>query len=204
MFQQYDLVRIINLPRRTDRKREIIAELEKQGVTVDGERVAFFDAVAPDSDDGFYSVGANGCYRSHLAILKEAGERSVLIIEDDCDFAPNAKNVQVPDCAVFHAGYLAERLGTHLIGYQPGAAKIVADYLQQLLDDGRRISFDGALFHFREDNPTVKAIFADPVIGFQRPSKTDVGQTGLKDKIPFIGVARAVKRNLTRAIRQFA
>lgn len=197
MFEAYDLIRIINLPHRLDRRREIIAELRKQGVAIDGTRVAFFDAVAPKDSDGFYSVGANGCYLSHLAILSEAEERSVLIIEDDCDFARNAHSTHVPaDCDIYHAGYLSDGTGAHLIGYRAGMASIVVAYLQHLLDDGRRISFDGALHHFREDNPQYKTVFANPILGFQRPSRTDIGHTGLKEKVPFIGIARSVKRAL--------
>ena len=43
---------------------------------------------------------------SHLAILEGAGEKSVLIIEDDCDFG--AKDVKVPDCDIFYGGYLGK------------------------------------------------------------------------------------------------
>ena len=64
----------INLDRRTDRRAEMEAELTKLGLP--GTR---FSAIE-------HRMGALGCSRSHLAILKEARAKSlesVLILEDD-------------------------------------------------------------------------------------------------------------------------
>jgi glycosyl transferase family 25 len=64
----------INLDRRTDRRAEMEAELQKLGLP--GTR---FSAIE-------HRMGALGCSRSHLAILKEARAKSlesVLILEDD-------------------------------------------------------------------------------------------------------------------------
>lgn len=201
MFDHYDIIRIINLPSREDRRLEMIGELRRHGIEVDGERVAFSEAISPKEADGFYSIGAHGCYQSHLNILEASGDESVLIIEDDCDFRNNIRHVEVPSCDIFHAGYMSGQIGTHLIGYQPGIARTVASYLRQLLVDGRRISFDGALFHLRTDRPDIKYVFANPVLGFQRPSRTDVGSTDFREKLPFVKELRAVKRGINRFIR---
>lgn len=58
MFDEYELIRIINLPHRSDRRRQMTAELSRVGVVVDNERVAFFNAIATAEPDGFYSAGA--------------------------------------------------------------------------------------------------------------------------------------------------
>jgi len=67
----------INLDRRTDRRREIEAEL--MGVGISGER---FAAIAAEP-------GIVGCGLSHLAVLRLARDRglkNVLIFEDDFQF----------------------------------------------------------------------------------------------------------------------
>ena len=67
----------INLDKRTDRRTEIEAELERMGIS--GER---FPAIVD-------TPGAVGCMKSHIAVLKEARRRNlknVLILEDDFEF----------------------------------------------------------------------------------------------------------------------
>lgn len=203
MFDFYDHVRIINLARRVDRRQEMIEELASCGVAIDGQRTAFFPARAVDDANGFYSSGAHGCYLSHLAVLNEAGERSVLIIEDDCDFAPETQDAKVPDCDIFCAGYLGvaggdEMLGAHLIGYSPGIAKRFAAYLEKLLADGHPVPVDGAMAHFRRDNPDIRIAYAVPVLGLQRPSMTDIGDRKRFDGWPLVSFARKLKRFLVR------
>jgi glycosyl transferase family 25 len=76
-MDKIDWVVYINLDRRTDRREEMEAQLEKVGL-----RAERFSAIA-------HSVGIVGCGYSHLAVLKEAREkkcRHVLIMEDDLDF----------------------------------------------------------------------------------------------------------------------
>jgi glycosyl transferase, family 25 len=89
MLEHFDLVLIINLAHRKDRWQEISEQFAKIGRPIDLQRIQRFDAVRPDSEGGFPSLGAKGCYMSHLGALKHAlnaGAESVLIIEDDLDF----------------------------------------------------------------------------------------------------------------------
>jgi len=75
---------VINLPQREDRRRETRAELAR----IACEGVAFHPATRPADPNGFGSVGEHGCYLSHLAAWKRAcGARSVLVMEDDIQFA---------------------------------------------------------------------------------------------------------------------
>ena len=49
----------------------------------------FFSAIRPDNAGGFPSVGARGCFLSHLAVLKKAAtekHRHLIILEDDLNF----------------------------------------------------------------------------------------------------------------------
>ena len=62
---QKEYVVIINLPERIDRKREMQKQLANVGWGAD-----FFSAIRPTHPDGFESVGARGCFLSHLAVLR--------------------------------------------------------------------------------------------------------------------------------------
>ncbi|MET0250751.1 MAG: glycosyltransferase family 25 protein [Novosphingobium sp.] len=95
MLDTFEHIRIINLPSRTDRRREISAELARLGLAPDGKQIAFHRACRPDEPGGFSSVGARGCFLSHLAVLEqalEAGAETVLILEDDLDFVADIEH----------------------------------------------------------------------------------------------------------------
>ncbi len=83
---------VINLPHRSDRRAEFSAQLRRVGLSFEDPRVHLFAAIRPDDAGGFPSIGARGCFMSHLSILRQArdsGAERVLICEDDFDFAPN-------------------------------------------------------------------------------------------------------------------
>ncbi|NEO84716.1 MAG: glycosyltransferase family 25 protein [Spirulina sp. SIO3F2] len=95
---------VINLPKRVDRRHEIAKELQKAGMPLQVGKVELFSAIQPKEAFPFKSIGAKGCFLSHLEILKEAqaqGLRNVLIVEDDLEFAPEFKQ---------HEAYLLEQL----------------------------------------------------------------------------------------------
>jgi GR25 family glycosyltransferase involved in LPS biosynthesis len=74
---------VINLATRADRRAEMEAQLNRVGWQAE-----FFAAFRPNAAEGFPSIGARGCYLSHLAVLR-LGLRSrnhVLIMEDDLNF----------------------------------------------------------------------------------------------------------------------
>jgi len=81
----FDRIYVINLPDRTDRRREMLAELRRIGMEGDPV-VEFFPAVRPADKGEFGSRGERGCFLSHLGVMKDAvakGHRSILILEDD-------------------------------------------------------------------------------------------------------------------------
>ena len=83
-------ISIVNLPHRSDRRTAVRKEIRRLGVDIDGQRVAFLEAVRPTTPDGFDSIGARGCFLSHLAALKAARDANVstlLILEDDVAFS---------------------------------------------------------------------------------------------------------------------
>jgi glycosyl transferase, family 25 len=76
---------VINLPSRSDRRVEMEEQLRRVGW-----KAQFSYAIRPEEADGFPSIGARGCYLSHLATLKRGliDKTHVLIMEDDLDFEP--------------------------------------------------------------------------------------------------------------------
>lgn len=80
---------IVNLRERVDRRREMDEQLANAGLLADGGRIRYFPAVRPEDAGDFPSIGARGCFMSHLRILEDAahdGLRNVLVLEDDLDF----------------------------------------------------------------------------------------------------------------------
>lgn len=78
---------VINLARRRDRRVETEHELARIGWSA-----TFFPAIEPAEAGDFPSIGARGCFLSHLAVLKAARESAVarlIILEDDITFAPD-------------------------------------------------------------------------------------------------------------------
>jgi hypothetical protein len=77
---------IINLPARTDRRKEIVSELGRVNLQLTPDRLEIFPAIRPPDQGDFPSIGARGCFMSHLEALRAAlrrGATNVLVIEDD-------------------------------------------------------------------------------------------------------------------------
>lgn len=90
MIDYFDRTRIINIPSRKDRRIETVEELTRNGFHMDEARVGFFEAVTPSEENGFPSIGARGCFLSHLGVLEEAMRlnlKNILILEDDIQFS---------------------------------------------------------------------------------------------------------------------
>lgn len=99
LLEAFERVIVINLPERADRRREIDAQLRRLGLSLDHPAVVLFPAVRPATPGPFPSVGAHGCFLSHLAVLELiAGEgwHSALILEDDTQFGADA-GTRLPD-----------------------------------------------------------------------------------------------------------
>jgi glycosyl transferase family 25 len=82
----FDAIYLINLRERTDRRRELEAELCSIGLLPGDPKLIWQNAVRPETSGGFPSIGTYGCFLSHLACLQAASARKhtrILIIEDD-------------------------------------------------------------------------------------------------------------------------
>lgn len=113
-----DRIFVINLPERADRRREVRAQFTGAGWDPDDPEISYFDAVKPDSLGEFPSIGAHGCFMSHLGILQQAsdhGLNAIAIFEDDLDFAGDFAErlgdveaaLANTDWKIFYGGYEA-------------------------------------------------------------------------------------------------
>lgn len=212
-FEPFQLIRIINLPARHDRRREMMGELHRIGLA-DDPRVRFADGVLVEDKAPFRAPGEKGVFLAHLNILREAaGEgQSVLILEDDVDFAPGVKNwPDMPEADINYGGYIAANpadlpnsdiIGAHCMGFSARAVQALVPFLEQLLHHESPPPIDGAYVWFRRQNPEFTTCFAEPVIAVQRPSRSDITPLNPLDRIKILrgplAAARAIKRKVRR------
>ena len=215
---------IINLPERTDRRREKERELARADIPA--ELAEFYPAIRPDSAGDFPSLGARGCFHSHLGVLRQARDRgwsNVLIMEDDLAIDPRlsteapriVSELQTTDWDMAYLG--------HVLRDQPNESRIFRSFtgpiatahffavhsrclsklvlfLETVLSrpaghaDGGPMHVDGAYSTFRLQNPDLKTLVASPSLGSQRSSRSDI-TPGWKDRIPVLRTALAMARS---------
>lgn len=209
VFDYFERIRIINLPYRTDRRRAMNRELAKVGLVGD-PRVSYFDAIRPEDAGSFTSIGARGVYASQKILLRDAAAagESLLILEDDCIFSPDAENRTFHDeWDIFYGGYHAslptdlarsDIQGAHMMGFSRRGAKLMSDYLEQLQYEGIHPPIDGAYVWFRRANPAVRTLFAEPPLAGQRPSRSDIASLAWFDRLPFLRGAATLARGFRR------
>ena len=86
----FDRIYIINLAERQDRRDEMSQQLSNIQLSLAHPKIHLFPAVRPGSPGEFDSIGARGCFLSHLEILKHAKSlqlNRILILEDDLNFS---------------------------------------------------------------------------------------------------------------------
>jgi hypothetical protein len=77
LLDYFDRIYVINLPARTDRKREMEEQLARIGLSFAHPRVSLFAAIRPHEPGGFDTIGARGCFSSHLEVLRDAHRRGL-------------------------------------------------------------------------------------------------------------------------------
>jgi hypothetical protein len=216
--QYFDRIYIVNLPGRSDRRREILAHLNE---------VHLFPGVRPRKRAGFRNRGVRGCFLSHFKILQEIDRlklSNALIMEDDLEISPLLLRAQdrlmtnldgtkwhivffghfVPDCSsgeVRMERYTGTVLGTHFYGVNRPAVEPLCMFLEELLARppshpcGGPMSYDGALSSFRSSHPRFVTLISRPSLGAQRSSRSDLSPRWF-DRIPLI-------RNAANRARQY-
>lgn len=113
---------VVNLPYRTDRYAEFCEQLSRPGIGPDHPKVRFFPAIRPEDAGEFTSIGARGCFLSHMKVVEIAHsdpDAHVIICEDDLDFTAGFKS-RLPgilrvlgdtDWDIFIGGYVSDTVG---------------------------------------------------------------------------------------------
>jgi Mrp family chromosome partitioning ATPase/uncharacterized protein involved in exopolysaccharide biosynthesis len=227
-LRAFDRICIVNLPEREDRRREVTRELARQGIDVDGRQVRFVEAIRPDAAGDFPSIGARGCYLSHLKTLKQAqadGVRRLLVLEDDAMFtpamreaAPLAETILGGGWQLAYPGHVEPSLPgplrwertdaplvcAHCYAVQGSALPLVIDYLEACLarpaghPDGGAMHYDGALTMLRQARPDLVTLIASRSLASQRSSRSDIIGPSWIDRLPFAGLARGVRNGWRR------
>jgi hypothetical protein len=212
MFDRFEKIVVVNLPSRTDRRRETERELSRFGKV----EATFFPAFRMEDKGKFGSIGEHGCYLSHLAVLKDAqGSKNVLVLEDDVSFVPDlaaraamldrlpadwdvfygghdhlpGKAVQWPGDGLVPVAGSVEFVGAHCYAVNgPALARLIARlevYLgrERGDPDGGPMPFDGALNRARA-KLDLKTFAAVPSLAGQRSSRTDIADLRWFDRTP--------------------
>ncbi len=112
-FQQ---IYIINLPERKDRRDEMEEQLALIGLSLNHPKVQLFAATRPTNAGEFESIGARGCFMSHLEVLRDARSKKLdrlLILEDDLNFSNDflqrindvLNQLEQSNWGIFYGGY---------------------------------------------------------------------------------------------------
>lgn len=94
--------------------------------------------------------------------------------------------------------------GAHFIAVSGKALPMLSQYLEAMLARepgsplGGPMHVDGAYSWFRKDHPACDTWVADPQLGFQRPSRTDIHQLKFYDRIIGLRQSAAYARRLKR------
>jgi GR25 family glycosyltransferase involved in LPS biosynthesis len=133
-------------------------QLSKIRVEKNHYKVTFFPAVRPVDAGEFPTIGARGCFSSHLSVLNDAqknGYQKILLLEDDVDFStdfllkiePVIEKLKAKNWAIFYGGYLNELtvidmeplsfsegvMGGHFMAFQQPAISGLTEYLTLMI-----------------------------------------------------------------------
>lgn len=214
---------VINLEHRTDRRLQMQRQLAKVGW-----RAEFFRAIRPEEPAGFPSIGARGCYLSHLSVLREAqqtGANRIVILEDDLNFVPAFAEgwetamsaLASHEWSIFYPGHAVKHLPaglsslppdtgiqcTHFMVIHRPALQMLITGLETIMSRppghplGGPMHVDGAYSTIRAQNHGLMTYAYYPALGYQRSSRTDVGELKWFDRIGvlqrFMTLARELK-----------
>jgi len=210
----FDRIEVINLPERTDRKKEIIKELEKMGCPI-GNNVRIFPAIKPESLNGFPSKGAYGCFLSHEAVINQALKDKVqhlLILEDDlllrrAFFEYGEKALGELHEKKWNFLYLGHFLPkkpfpphiqklngslqcAHFFALNCSILQPLSEFLKEIRErppghpDGGPMHVDGAYNLFRIKHPECLTWICYPSLGIQRSSRSAIAEPKWHDQLP--------------------
>ncbi|WP_029674707.1 glycosyltransferase family 25 protein [Bradyrhizobium japonicum] len=208
---------VINLPERNDRRREIQKELSRIGW-----EAIFLPAVKPPDAGTFPSIGARGCFLSHLEALERAlrlNAPELYLLEDDLNFDINflaqwasiKSELDQKEWSMFYPAPVKPTTTglveaepttpipcTHFLLVNGSTIPILVARLHEILAN-RPMHVDGAYNTIRAELPSVRTFCHWPPLGYQRSSRSDI-TPGRFDRHRFssqvLSLARRVKNRL--------
>jgi glycosyl transferase family 25 len=198
---------VINLAERKDRRRD----MERQ-LSYVGWHALFSCSERPPDAGGFESVGARGCFESHLANLRRAAisGHHAIIMEDDLNFCSDFPlkwkgaydALQDKDWAMFYPAHLLnlnkglsllnpidEVRCSHFIVFHKERINEIISHLEKILTRppghplGGPMHVDGAYSTIRAQNPTLSTYAFSPSLGYQRSSRSDIAPLKFYDRV---------------------
>ena len=191
----------------------------------------FSHSVKPTDVEGFPSLGARGCFLSHLEALKR-GERTgdhVLIMEDDLNFIPDFSRhwqtaidfLDRTDWAIFYPAHLFNHTDglslvdpnegircTHFLAFHRETIPKITAGLQAILSRpaghplGGPMHVDGAYSTLRRQDRSLKTFIFSPSLGIQRSSRSDVADPRCLDRISVIRPALNTLRRIKQRMQR--
>jgi glycosyl transferase, family 25 len=236
LSQSFDRIYVVNLPERSDRRRDMLQELDQVGVSAETPNLEIFAAIKPTEPGDFPSIGARGCFLSHLGILKAAQVAQLdqfLILEDDLAFSHFFIQHQATILAQLNQHPWQMAYFGHVLPLDPPASPgfawqptqaglqtthffaIKGEILDSLISFlelvlsrpaghplGGPMHVDGAYSTFREQHPQIQTIIANPCLGFQRSSASDVAGLKWFDRVPGLQQAVGIGRKFQTQLKK--
>ncbi|SHK60282.1 hypothetical protein SAMN05444321_0011 [Bradyrhizobium lablabi] len=206
---------VINLDSRPDRRREMQNQLDRIGW-----RAEFVKATRPDDKGPFPSVGARGCFLSHLDVLKRGLGSHIILMEDDLDFTSNfterwtAAIKNLPDnWSIFYpasnvgngeVNHLVGILQTHMVVFNRSVVGTIIQELDTIISRpgghplGGPMHVDGAYSTIRSRNPDIRTYAVSPPLGFQRSSRSDIFDGSFLARVNVLRLVTRVTRGLRK------
>jgi hypothetical protein len=206
---------VVNLESRPDRRSEMQEQLDRIGWTAE-----FIKAVRPDDRGSFPSLGARGCFLSHIEVLKRSEDSNVILMEDDLSFIEDASQLWADAIGTLPADwsifYPAHDLGSglldpktavvcaHMIVLKGSIVRRVLSELQIIMsrpaghEMGGPMHVDGAYSTIRAQNPDIRTYVLSPPIGYQRSSRSDIADQKFFDVLPMLRPIANAARKLLR------
>lgn len=203
-------VEIINLADRSDRRADTERELEKVGWVG-----SFFLAERPAEPGKFESIGARGCFESHLAVLRRnVTTERLILLEDDVNFINGfrtywsilADQLDRIEWSICYGGHkmpcTKEGLvnvdadepitSAHFVIFNGRAIHRMVEALENIYareagdPNGGPMHVDGAYSTIRAQHPDLVTYAFCPSLGYQRSSRTDIGKQKWFDQTTFL------------------
>jgi len=205
VLRQFPFMRIISLKSRADRRERVNRQFAALGIDMAQHGLRYFDAIRFDGAGDFPTIGARGCFESHLLVLEDCARlnQPALVLEDDIKFEmdrwaalpslPGLIASQSWDMLYFGYGnaipgteqplrpWYGPVMTTHAYAVKPEAARRIVSYLQACKRRppgdpvGGPMHVDGAFTMFRAQNPDFRTLVAAPQLITQFSSRSDLG-----------------------------